>query len=201
MKWIRRLFLFTTFLPIFFLLIILFLLGGGSSDSSATQPTDIVQVLDGEFGSPIQEGFVITSEVGYRELDGFHFGMDLTTAFGAEIYAISDATVYEVNTSCPAVGYLGSACPPSGTSFNWGGNFVILVFEYEGKNYYVGYGHLSEVLVSTGERVSKGQVIGYEGSSGNSTGSHLHLEIHIGGMYTSQHKGLVNPRDLINFSS
>ena len=200
MKWIKRMFLSTFLPPMFLLFFILFLLGGGSSGSSTTPPNDIVQVLDGEFGSPIQEGFVITSEVGERDLDGFHFGMDFTTGYGAEIYAICDATVYEVNTSCPKEGYLGSTCP-TGTSFDWGGNFVILVFGYEGQNYYVGYAHLSEVLVTPGERVSKGQLIGYEGFSGNSSGSHLHLEIHTGGMYAGQHTNLVNPRDLIKFSS
>ena len=199
MKWIRRAGIFIIIQPIFFVLLLTFLLGGDSG-STSSRPSDIVQVLDGDFGSPIQEGFIIASEVGERDLDGFHFGMDFTTGYGAEVYAISDAVVYEVNTTCPSEGYLGSTCP-TGTSFDWGGNFVILAFEYEGKDYYVGYAHLLEVKVQVGDVVRKGQVIGYEGFSGNSSGSHLHLEIHTGGMYAGQHTNLVNPRDLIKFSS
>ena len=56
-----------------------------------------------------------------------------------------------------------------------------------------GYGHLSRVLVRSGEHVSRGQLVGYSGNSGLSTGPHLHFEVYRGG-------ATVNPRGF-SFSS
>lgn len=44
------------------------------------------------------------------------------------------------------------------------------------------YGHLTSLTVSTGQTVSRGQVIGYVGSTGNSTGPHLHYECRLNGV-------------------
>ncbi|HEY9744807.1 MAG TPA: peptidoglycan DD-metalloendopeptidase family protein [Oculatellaceae cyanobacterium] len=52
----------------------------------------------------------------------------------------------------------------------------------DGKNIVTLYGHLSGIAVSTGSTVSKGQVIGYEGSTGYATGPHLHFEVRVDGV-------------------
>ena len=44
------------------------------------------------------------------------------------------------------------------------------------------YGHCNSLVASTGEKVSQGQVVAYVGSTGNSTGPHLHLEIRVNGV-------------------
>lgn len=112
---------------------------------------------------------VSVSSVGcvYRNLansPGYHCGDDYATSVGTKIYAVFDAKVISVQYSA-TVGY---------------GNMIQL--EQTGKTdngtkLYAIYGHLSEIKVKKGQKVSSGQVIGKTGDTGNSTGPHLHLEI------------------------
>ena len=93
----------------------------------------------------------------------FHGGVDFANTLNTPIKAIANGTVVAKNTS--TTGY---------------GNH--LVVEHIGQNgvaYHVWYAHLNEFAVNThvGNTVNQGEVIGLMGSSGNSTGSHLHLEI------------------------
>jgi len=60
-----------------------------------------------------------------------------------------------------------------------------------GNRLYTLYGHLSSVNVSNGQTVSKGQVIGYSGNTGNSYGAHLHFEVKVNGIS-------VNPMSYFN---
>lgn len=90
-----------------------------------------------------------------------HAGMDFGAPYGAPIYAVSDGTV-------AMAGYNGGY-----------GRFVRI--NHEG-NLGSGYGHMSRIAVSAGQRVRRGQVIGYVGSSGLSTGPHLHYELYRGGV-------------------
>lgn len=65
------------------------------------------------------------------------------------------------------------------------GNYVIInhgTNASNGNRYISLYGHCSSLAVSVGQKVSKGQVIGYVGSTGNSTGPHLHLEVYVNGV-------------------
>ncbi|HEY2704710.1 MAG TPA: peptidoglycan DD-metalloendopeptidase family protein [Candidatus Dormibacteraeota bacterium] len=86
----------------------------------------------------------------------FHSGLDIATVYGTPVAATDSGVAYDFPSS---YGY---------------GNHVILV---HGNGWVSIYGHLSRFAVGNGDAVHAGQVIGYEGSSGNSTGPHLHFEI------------------------
>jgi len=95
--------------------------------------------------------------LGYTRM---HAGVDFGAAYGSPIYAVGDATVI-------FAGWHGGH-----------GNFVKLD---HGGGYATGYGHMSRIAVGNGTRVRAGQVIGYVGSTGLSTGPHLHYELYRSG--------------------
>ena len=95
--------------------------------------------------------------LGYSRM---HRGIDFKAGYGTPIYAVTDGTV-------------------SIAGRNGGhGNYVKLT---HGGGLQTGYSHMSRIAVSRGERVKRGQVIGYVGSTGLSTGPHLHYEMFRGG--------------------
>ena len=96
--------------------------------------------------------------LGYTRM---HAGIDFAAAYGSPIYATSDALV-------SFAGWHGGH-----------GNFVRLD---AGGGLGTGYGHMSRIAVSPGMRVRRGQVIGYVGSTGLSTGAHLHYEMYRNGV-------------------
>ena len=89
-----------------------------------------------------------------------HSGMDFGGGYGAPIYAVTDGTVVHA-------GRKGGF-----------GNYVKL---QHGGGLASGYGHMSRIAVSSGRRVRRGQIIGYIGSTGLSTGPHLHYELYRNG--------------------
>jgi murein DD-endopeptidase MepM/ murein hydrolase activator NlpD len=95
--------------------------------------------------------------LGYRRM---HAGIDFKASHGSPIYAVTDGTVQ-------FAGRHGGH-----------GNFVKLS---HGGGLGTGYAHMSRIAVSNGERVRRGQVIGYVGSTGLSTGPHLHYEMYRNG--------------------
>ena len=94
-----------------------------------------------------------------------HMGVDLATVDGGPIYAADGGTVV----------YAGAIS----------GGYGIMVMIDHGTGYSTIYAHLSGVAVSCGQGVSQGQLIGYGGSTGNSTGPHLHFEVRYGGGYVN----------------
>lgn len=95
--------------------------------------------------------------LGYTRM---HAGIDFGAGYGSPIYAVGDATV-------SFAGWHGGH-----------GNYVKLEM---GGGYATGYAHMSRIAVSPGSRVRAGQVIGYVGSTGLSTGPHLHYELYRNG--------------------
>lgn len=91
-----------------------------------------------------------------------HRGIDIANSVGTPIYAAEAGTVI---TASYESGY---------------GNYVMISHNIGGQVYTTLYGHMSAIHVSTGQRVSRGQQIGLMGSTGASTGSHLHFEVHKG---------------------
>jgi len=94
----------------------------------------------------------------------FHPGLDISADYGQPVLATGDATVVSAG--------------PNGAY----GNMVMLD---HGFGIVTKYGHLSRFAVRDGEQVQRGHVIGYVGSTGRSTGAHLHYEIWMNGRLTN----------------
>ena len=90
-----------------------------------------------------------------------HMGIDLAGPTGTPIYATADGVV-------------------SASGYNNGGYGNLIKLDH-GRGVETRYGHLSAILVSAGQRVARGQLIARMGSTGRSTGSHLHYEVRIEG--------------------
>ena len=135
------------------------------------------------FICPLRSYTRISSEYGWRKnpvsgVNKLHAGTDFAAPAGTPIYAA-------------ASGYVQVA----GWSSGGYGNYVII---YHGKMsdgvaYSTLYGHMRSVATSAGKYVKQGEIIGYVGSTGNSTGNHLHLEVWRGGSKANA----VNPRGYI----
>ncbi len=143
--------------------------GGGSSGGATSNYTNPVNV-SGDWGWPTNKGYIITSPWGYR-WGSLHRGMDISGAgnLGSQIYAAASGVVVKAYNGCPTKGYLGNRC---------GGELGNSIVINHGNGYYTTYAHLHKTIkVKVGQTVKKGQVIGYMGSSGSSTGAHLHFAV------------------------
>jgi murein DD-endopeptidase MepM/ murein hydrolase activator NlpD len=107
--------------------------------------------------NPLPEG-AVTSCFGMR-WGHLHEGVDIATAEGTPIHAAGTGTVVAAG---PAEGY---------------GNAVLID---HGNGFLTHYGHMMAITVTVGQKVVAGQQIGNEGSTGHSTGPHLHFEVHQG---------------------
>jgi murein DD-endopeptidase MepM/ murein hydrolase activator NlpD len=97
----------------------------------------------------------------------FHSGIDLATDYGTPVHAADGGIVHNFTMGC---GWGSGLCGY--------GHYVVIV---HAGGFTTLYGHLSSWAVGDGVQVDKDTVIGYEGSTGNSTGPHLHFEIDLGG--------------------
>ena len=97
----------------------------------------------------------------FRGVAAMHAGIDLSGPVGTPIYATADGVV-------------------SAAGWNSGG-YGNLVKVDHGRGIETRYGHLSSIAIRPGDRITRGQVIGRMGSTGRSTGSHLHYEVRIDG--------------------
>lgn len=134
----------------------------GTKERPKTAPT-------GTYAMPL-EYYTVTSEFGQR-WGRLHAGIDLADPTGTTIYASDGGTVIRAS-------YFGGY-----------GNCVEIDHE---NGRVTRYGHCSALLVSEGDKVYQGQPIALVGSTGNSTGPHLHFEIILDGV---QH----NPREFVDF--
>ena len=146
--------------------------GGGSISYEYTEYTG------GTLGYPL-DYLSVSSEFGYR--GSFYAGGAYTPALhtGIDFQAPTGTPIYAVES--------GICSNQTGYGFGGYGNAV---FIYHGAGISTVYGHMSSLVVSAGDYVAKGQLIGYVGSTGWSTGPHLHLEVRVNGEP-------VNPRNYL----
>ncbi len=111
-------------------------------------------------------GLTMTSNFGMRVhpvLGGMraHKGVDLSAPVGTPIYATAD-------------GVVGKA--------SWFGGYGLYVQLEHGNDLETRYGHMSRLAVAEGQHIHKGDVLGYVGTTGRSTGPHLHYEVRVNGV-------------------
>ncbi len=114
-----------------------------------------------------------------------HRGIDIAGAgiFGKPIVAITDGTVYAAYSGCPHTSKSSRCRCGSG----WGNHVAIDHGTVKGEHIKAMYAHMNTLAVSNGQTVKQGQVIGYVGTTGDSTGYHLHFGI------MRNNDGYVNP--------
>lgn len=137
--------------------------------------------FDGTFAWPVPGYLGMTSKYGER-WGTFHKGIDIASSGirGKPVIAAASGQVASTYTACPHNYGKKSSCYSGGKRCGGGyGNNVVISHGKSGSYYYQSlYAHLGSVTVKPGQYVKQGQVIGYVGSTGYSTGWHLHFEIH-----------------------
>ncbi len=137
-------------------------------------------VYDGsDFTWPVPGHYKITSGFGKR-WGTWHRGIDISdgSIYMAKIVAPADGVVVKAYNSC---GHNYGKSRSCGCGSGWGNHVMIDHGNYRGDNYKSLAGHMTKTAVSAGQKVKKGQVIGYIGSTGYSTGYHCHFEIYLNG--------------------
>ncbi len=112
----------------------------------------------GIFNHPLRGWGCMSQVFGHTSYENFHTGIDLTSRCGTAILAAASGNI-------------------TFTGGGWGGGYGNHIIISHGNGYSTLYGHLSKILVKNGQWVNQGQQIGIMGSTGWSTGVHLHFEI------------------------
>lgn len=147
----------------------------GTNGAAADPAADTYAVNHGGLRWPLRVPGRISSEFGSRTsptagASTNHQGIDIAVSAGTPIVAAGDGTVVTAAYSASA------------------GNYIML---YHGNSLYTVYMHASRLAVSEGAQVKQGDVIAYVGSTGISTGAHLHFGVSVNGAY-------VNPRNYVS---
>ena len=150
----------------------------GNGDQSGEKTLEKIG-LAGGFTYPLPTRWIVSSEWGMRfhpvlHYNTLHDGIDLPASTGTPIYAAYAGTISIADTSNSTSGY----------------GYHVKIDHGVGVSTL--YAHMSLVAVHVGDYVTAGQVIGYVGSTGNSTGPHLHFSVFINGESK-------NPRDYMDF--
>ena len=146
------------------------------SDSNTVGNTEIKQgeiIYRGKLPMPIENFIQVTSKFGYRnpvynsqgiQISGgkLHTGIDLCGSLGSNVMAVKEGEVTH-----------------AGWQGGYGNCVEIKHIDEQGNSFYSFYAHMRDnsICVQKGQNVITGQVIGTQGSTGNSTGDHLHFEI------------------------
>lgn len=125
-------------------------------------------VADGSWQVPYRGGFIQSSPFWQKRGNRYHKGVDLV-GVNKNIYPVNNGTVVLAG---------------------WNGGYGNCVIIDHGNGYWSLYGHFKKLYVKKGQTVDKNVILGLEGSTGNSTGSHLHLEIRKG---ANSSNNVINP--------
>jgi len=141
------------------------LLGGFSSGGGQIMNPNTDWEGTGIFQWPLPQSYTITSWFGYREDPftgeiAYHSGTDIGAPGGTPILAAADGTVTIANAID-----------------SWGGGYGYHIKISHNDTFDTLYAHCSSICVTVGQKVKQGEVIGYVGTTGNSTGNHLHFEV------------------------
>lgn len=148
----------------------------GLSENAALAAGEVILVPDGEIaappplsraarlrgaGGPDYNGYYLRPVIGGRKTQGPHGynGVDLASYLGAPILAAAAGDVIIAR------------------DYGWNGGYGKYLVIAHGNGTQTLYGHLSNLLAYAGKRVVRGEIIGYMGSTGRSTGAHLHFEV------------------------
>ena len=121
----------------------------------------------GEMAWPTPASHIVTSPYGWRihpifGYSKFHTGIDIGAGYGSRIVAANAGTVISAG-------------------YNGGYGYCVMIDH--GGGYVTLYAHCSSMAVGYGQKVKRGQTVAYVGSTGNSTGPHLHFEVRLNGNY------------------
>ena len=141
------------------------LLGGFSSGGGQIMNPNTDWEGTGIFQWPLPQSYTITSWFGYREDPftgeiAYHSGTDIGAPGGTPILTAADGTVTIANAID-----------------TWGGGYGYYIKINHNDTFDTLYAHCSSICVTVGQEVKQGEVIGYVGTTGNSTGNHLHFEV------------------------
>lgn len=137
-------------------------------DTTKASVADLLSMMEGRSGAlasfpdkwPVNGG-VISSPYGGRTdpVSGgseYHQGVDIALEYGEPVYAAGAGTITQAGVN---------------------GGYGIFASIDHGNGYKTQYGHMSAVAVKSGQKVGKGEIIGFVGNTGYSTGPHLHFEV------------------------
>lgn len=151
--------------------------GGGTNTPSQPSTPSVTPPTTSGYTWPCPGFYYLSSE--WNEDRGYynHGAIDIAGGgiMGAPVVAAESGTVIASYNGCPHNWGKNGSC-------GCGGGYGNYVFIDHGNGKMTVYGHFSNIIVSTGQTVTKGQTIGYVGSTGNSTGPHLHFECRYNGV-------------------
>ena len=151
--------------------------GGGTNTPAQPSTPSVTPPTTSGYTWPCPGFYYLSSE--WNEDRGYynHGAIDIAGGgiMGAPVVAAESGTVIASYNGCPHNWGKNGSC-------GCGGGYGNYVFIDHGNGKMTVYGHFSNIIVSTGQTVTKGQTIGYVGSTGNSTGPHLHFECRYNGV-------------------
>ncbi len=163
-------------------------------DSGCSEDQDISTCANAQlpagtsFWRPMDSGLMYSTwwsdyiNPGYSSACRYHAGVDIANGYGTNVYPIASGKVVYV-----------------GNSYDGYGNKIIIHHNVNGSNYSSLYGHLQSIYVNVDDIVTPNQVIGGVGSTGNSEGPHLHLNVCLGLISCVSRYDTVDPGAYINF--